>query len=97
MTNVFLFSLNKEPALDAAPLAWATVSGMSFGPSATPAVNIPFTDVSVGESIFVFINPNLSNSMFNIFDSSIVDFGVSNPTDKTIKSKISETIFPESS
>ena len=38
-------------AEEAAPLAWATASGMSFGPCATPAMKIPSVNVSTGRNL----------------------------------------------
>ncbi len=74
----------KLPAFAAAPLACATLSGISFGEENAPQTDMPGLDVSTGEKIFVWQNLYLLMFIPSTSASFSVFLGGCIPMDKTI-------------
>src|SRR3989304_8486943 len=70
-------------AFAAAPLACATLSGMSFGAENAPQVYIPGFDVSIGEKVSVSQNLYLLSFMPRLLASVSTFFGGCIPVERT--------------
>src|SRR5659263_743802 len=77
---------NRDNAFDAAPLAWMTVSGISFGSVNGPATNIPSLDELTGENEPVLQKLYSFNDIPKVPEICFADFGASNPVERTIMS-----------
>ncbi len=79
----------KLAAFAAAPLACATLSGMSFGEGNVPQTNMPGFDVSTGEKALVWQNLYLLSSIPSTSASFSASLGGCIPMDKTTMSNSS--------
>ncbi len=86
--TVVSVSLSEEIRLDAltaAPLACATLSGMSFGEENAPQTYTPGLEVSSGENVWVEQKSYVFNSKFSALANSSACLGGFIPTERTTR------------
>src|ERR1017187_1563082 len=85
--SVLRADASSSMAMDAAALAWVTVSGMSLGSAAAPPTNTPGREVDSGRSRSVSQKPNSLSFISRREASSARPGGGSMPTDRTMRSE----------
>ena len=83
--------------MEAAALAWVTVSGISLGSWKAPATKTPGRDVSSGENRLVLQKPNSLSSIPSCAMLSEISGLGSKPTARTTRSKSRSTVLKCSS